>query len=99
MKRVVEELSHAGVRRLFSKPRRINLKLVLPFAMRAALALALAASVHAQSADPDAEYVRSHFAKFEYQIPMRDGVKLFTAVYVPYDRAQKYPILLFRTPY
>jgi len=63
------------------------------------VAVALAASVHAQSADADAEYVRSHFAKFEFQIPMRDGVKLFTAVYVPYERTQKYPILLFRTPY
>src|SRR5436190_9788474 len=65
----------------------------------AVFAFALGASAFAQSADPDAEYVRSHFAKFEYQIPMRDGVKLFTAVYIPYDRTQKYPILLFRTPY
>src|SRR3954454_23467082 len=30
---------------------------------------------------------------------MRDGVRLFTAVYVPKDTAQKYPILLTRTPY
>ena len=30
---------------------------------------------------------------------MRDGVKLFTAVYVPKDASQKYPILLNRTPY
>jgi putative CocE/NonD family hydrolase len=46
-----------------------------------------------------AEYVKSHYTKFEYRIPMRDGVKLFTAVYVPKDDSQKYPFLLVRTPY
>ncbi len=30
---------------------------------------------------------------------MRDGVRLFTAVYVPKDTSQRYPILLSRTPY
>jgi putative CocE/NonD family hydrolase len=45
------------------------------------------------------EYVKSHYTKFEYRIPMRDGVKLFTAVYVPKDDSQKYPFLLNRTPY
>ena len=30
---------------------------------------------------------------------MRDGVKLFTSVYIPKDRTQVYPILLERTPY
>ena len=32
-------------------------------------------------------------------IPMRDGVKLFTAVYLPRDTTKKYPILMKRTPY
>ncbi len=32
-------------------------------------------------------------------IPMRDGVKLFTAIYAPRDRSQTYPIILNRTPY
>jgi uncharacterized protein len=32
-------------------------------------------------------------------IPMRDGVKLYTQIYAPKDISQKYPILLFRTPY
>src|SRR5690606_22887163 len=45
------------------------------------------------------EYVRKHYTKYEYTIPMRDGVRLFTAVYVPKDRSQTYPILLNRTPY
>ncbi|WP_435017650.1 CocE/NonD family hydrolase [Tundrisphaera sp. TA3] len=45
------------------------------------------------------EYVKAHYTKFEYRIPMRDGVRLFTAVYVPKDGAGPYPILLNRTPY
>ncbi|MFL6212896.1 MAG: CocE/NonD family hydrolase [Blastocatellia bacterium] len=43
--------------------------------------------------------VRAAYIKHEYQIPMRDGVKLFTSVYMPKDTSQKYPILLNRTPY
>jgi putative CocE/NonD family hydrolase len=54
-----------------------------------------AATVSAQGVD----YIRSHYTKYEYQIAMRDGVRLFTAVYVPKDTTQSYPILLERTPY
>ncbi|MCP3675112.1 MAG: CocE/NonD family hydrolase [Gammaproteobacteria bacterium] len=46
-----------------------------------------------------ADYIRSHYAKYEYQIPMSDGVKLFTSVYIPNDDSKKYPILMKRTPY
>ncbi len=45
------------------------------------------------------DYIRSHYTKYEYQIPMRDGITLFTAVYVPTDDSQKYPMLMERTPY
>jgi len=45
------------------------------------------------------EYVKANYTKYEYEIPMRDGVKLFTAVYLPKDASQKYPILMTRTPY
>ncbi|MBC8029317.1 MAG: CocE/NonD family hydrolase [Pyrinomonadaceae bacterium] len=30
---------------------------------------------------------------------MRDGVKLFTSIYLPKDKSKKYPIMLSRTPY
>ena len=53
----------------------------------------------AQSNDVTQAYVREHYTKFEYKIPMRDGVKLFTAVFAPKDDSQAYPILLTRTPY
>jgi len=43
--------------------------------------------------------VRAHYTKHEYYVPMRDGVRLFTSVYVPKDRSTTYPIMLSRTPY
>src|SRR5271157_792005 len=45
------------------------------------------------------EYIKAHYTKYEYMIPMRDGKKLFTSVYVPKDTSEKYPIMLSRTPY
>lgn len=47
----------------------------------------------------DSAYVRQNYTKIERYIPMRDGVKLFTAIYIPKDKNQKYPFLLNRTPY
>ncbi|HSZ62729.1 MAG TPA: CocE/NonD family hydrolase [Terriglobales bacterium] len=43
--------------------------------------------------------VKEHYTKYEYRIPMRDGVHLFTAVYAPKDSSQAYPFLILRTPY
>ncbi|QNA88156.1 CocE/NonD family hydrolase [Massilia sp. Dwa41.01b] len=43
--------------------------------------------------------LRETYTKHEYQIPMRDGVKLFTTVYVPKDASRPYPFLMTRTPY
>src|SRR5438270_5641598 len=43
--------------------------------------------------------VQVRYTKYEYRIPMRDGKRLFTAVYVPKDQSQTYPILITRTPY
>src|SRR5438270_3355156 len=48
---------------------------------------------------PKEDYVKSHYTKYEYRIPMRDGKRLFTAVYVPKDQSHTWPILLTRTPY
>lgn len=42
---------------------------------------------------------KDYYDKTEVQIPMRDGVKLFTAIYTPKDQSQKYPFLINRTPY
>ena len=49
---------------------------------------------------PEEDYVRAHYTKYEYRIPMRDGKHLFTAVYVPKDvGGGPYPFLMDRTPY
>jgi putative CocE/NonD family hydrolase len=45
------------------------------------------------------DYVRANYTKREVQIPMRDGVKLFTSIYTPKDQQHTYPIMLSRTPY
>ncbi len=52
-----------------------------------------------QSFAADADYIKANYTKHEYEIEMRDGVTLFTAVYIPKDTSQSYPILLQRTPY
>ena len=73
-------------------PRRIP---SLAFLIAAATATLLAAQAPATSADD----VRARYTKYEYLVPMRDGVRLFTSVYIPKDTSQTYPILLTRTPY
>ncbi len=45
------------------------------------------------------KFIKDNYTKIERMIPMRDGVKLFTAIYIPKDSAEKYPFLLMRTPY
>ena len=51
------------------------------------------------AAAQEPSYAEKNYVKHEYQIPMRDGVKLFTAVYSPKDESQDYPFLMKRTPY
>jgi uncharacterized protein len=55
----------------------------------------------AQQDSQAAADIREHYTKHEYRIAMRDGAKLFTAVYVPKDAspAKTYPFLIERTPY
>jgi len=47
------------------------------------------------------DFIKQNYVKREYKIPMRDGTKLHTAVYVPNDasEANKYPIMMQRTCY
>lgn len=47
----------------------------------------------------EAEYIQQNYTKIERQIPMRDGVKLFTSIYIPKDDSKEYPLLISRTPY
>ena len=45
------------------------------------------------------EKVKELYTKYEYRIPMRDGKRMFTSVYVPKDDSEPAPILMSRTPY
>ncbi|HQR45115.1 MAG TPA: CocE/NonD family hydrolase [Thermoanaerobaculia bacterium] len=67
-----------------------------------AAAVLLSATAAAQTPTPaalaGADLVRATYTKYEVRIPMRDGAKLFTAVYVPKEPGS-WPILLCRTPY
>ena len=42
---------------------------------------------------------RALYTKHEYRIPMRDGVRLYTAVYVPRDTSTSHAFLIHRTRY
>ena len=63
------------------------------------LAMCLGPLLPGRLAAQGLEYVKEHYTKYEYRIPMRDGKRLFTAVYVPKDQTQPWPILFYRTPY
>ena len=43
--------------------------------------------------------VKANYTKYEFRVPMRDGAKLFTAIYVPKDQSKTFPFLMVRTPY
>jgi len=45
------------------------------------------------------DFVKDNFTKIDTNITMRDGIKLYTVIYVPKDASGKYPFLLERTPY
>ena len=64
--------------------------------------LVAASAVCAQApapAAPAAYNIQENYTKYEYRIPMRDGKKLVTAVYVPKDQSRPAPFLMVRTPY
>ena len=68
-----------------------------PHAGRAATPLLIARELK-DSAEV-ASAIREFYTKYEYKVPMRDGVHLHTAVYVPKDSSHPWPLLMTRTPY
>jgi len=64
-------------------------------------ALTAAAQAPASTRTQDSLFVRQNYRKLDRQITMRDGVKLYTIIYVPQDadKAHPYPIIMERTPY
>jgi putative CocE/NonD family hydrolase len=55
----------------------------------------------AQAQNSDEGFIRENYTKSEYDIPVRDGIKLHTIVYLPKDASaeKKYPFLMQRTCY
>jgi putative CocE/NonD family hydrolase len=45
------------------------------------------------------QYVTADYQKKEVLIPMRDGVKLHTAIYAPTNQQEDLPVIIKRTPY
>jgi putative CocE/NonD family hydrolase len=62
------------------------------------LLLLIGFSAFAQT-DQDSAWIKDNYIKKEQYITMRDGIKLFTAIYLPKDKSEKHPILMNRTPY
>ena len=60
---------------------------------------AVAADDKPKAEELNTAWLAEHYTKYEHRIPMRDGVRLFTRVYVPKDDSTPWPILLTRTPY
>jgi putative CocE/NonD family hydrolase len=60
---------------------------------------ALTFTTSVKAIDTDSLWMYEHYTKKEVLIPMRDGVKLFTAIYIPKDNTEKHPFLMTRTPY
>ena len=58
-----------------------------------------AAEAEQKRAEDLAAFIKANYTKYEYQIPMRDGVRLFTSVYQPKESGEKWPIMMTRTPY
>ena len=56
-------------------------------------------TLNAIGVNPDSAEILNSYYKIERMIPMRDGVKLFTSIYIPKDSTKKYPIMFTRTPY
>ena len=61
--------------------------------------LFVAAFFTTQAQNADSIWVTNNYTKKEVYIPMRDGVRLFTSIYIPKNLDEKHPILITRTPY
>ena len=63
------------------------------------LFLLLCLSFSLNSISQNSRETVSGYEKQETTIPMRDGIKLFTRIYIPKDSKEDLPILMMRTPY
>ncbi|MBS1743996.1 MAG: CocE/NonD family hydrolase [Bacteroidetes bacterium] len=65
-----------------------------------AVTVLMTLTVHCQVTEKaDVNFVKDNFTKIDTMIRMRDGIKLYTVIYIPKDKSEKYPFLMERTPY
>ncbi len=67
--------------------------------MRYLLFVLCLAPYFCSATNADSVWLHENYTKTEVYIPMRDGIKLFTAIYTPKNNKEKHPFLLNRTPY
>jgi hypothetical protein len=67
------------------------------FILFLALCLLLTGNLRAQEKE-EISYVKQNYDKEEVYIPMRDGTRLYTAIYTPKEKG-KHPIMMQRTCY
>jgi putative CocE/NonD family hydrolase len=75
------------------------LRAVVLLALLGAPSRTVAAQATRGARSADTSDLRASYNKREVMIPMRDGVRLFTAIYTPKAATAPLPILLTRTPY
>src|SRR5450755_2318542 len=63
------------------------------------LLILLSFSFTSFSQNADSAWFVNNYTKMERYITTRDGVRLFTSIYIPKDTTGKHPILMTRTPY
>src|SRR5215204_5739540 len=63
------------------------------------LALVMGGALPARAQTPADTGEAARWERIEAMVPMRDGVKLYTIVFVPKERRGPVPILFLRTPY
>ena len=66
---------------------------------KSSLPILLFFSLASFSQNADSTWLVNNYIKMEKSITMRDGIKLFTSIYVPKNKTDKHPILITRTPY
>lgn len=76
----------------------MNAKVLRNLLLLCTIALIFAPAPRAQEHAAKVDY-GALFAKTDAMIPMRDGVKLHTEIYVPKDVREPLPLFLTRTPY
>jgi putative CocE/NonD family hydrolase len=67
--------------------------------MKTFILLLLLIPVFGLAQESDSAWILNNYLKKEQYIPMRDGTRLFTSIYLPKDKSEKHPILILRTPY